>query len=715
MKKFLFALVLALLLSSIVPVFGPGPVYASGGTVTVAPTVSNYVYSYKRLVVEVAGLQWAFFSDGANIVYRTSADLGLTWSGATVVRAGTDSQVFSVATDGTYIDYDYLNLYYRRGTALGNGTLSWLTAEQSMGLVAPTQDSQIAIDTNGYPWIAYYTGYLYVAKGNRTDGQWETDFNTAVWSLTGYARFPLPLPLADGDMAVVAPANNGQPIQIRIWSHYSRTWGDAWTGPSGVMYDDNTRPAISGVVVTASDYSQDICLAYTKYSNYDIAFIRYNTLTGFGAEEILQTGNGLHNSYPLLSYCPNDFRLFAYWTNNPTLNGIYYMSEQEATQEWSTRALIYGNDTLMVNPYDTSGMDIQAAQFSTDGSTGVYYETSGGALKFTAAYGGVTGIPTALAKPVSSLTANTVRLNGNCTMGGNYTTATWWIESHTDLRSFQVEWNCHGDYEYRVTHTGDDLCTDVSGLVPDSDYTAYIVISNNIGTSFSNVVSFHTLVTSTASLPIVDTFYPAESSLVYMGGVATYGAKFTGIVRYDGMLPCVPGVQWRLYTGDDSTTWQSEDFPLIKHTGDVFFGYIYGLDRAGVYQYRATLHNGLNPPGNVSVGETFLFYETSATLPTNTSPGAGGGLTVPPSVLTWFDNLSSGVKLFLALLVTIISMIGVGYILRKAASLAIVCAIGTGFVWLIAFTIWGWLPGWVILAIVIVLALVLLIILLSRR
>ena len=139
-------------------------------------------YPFQRKSFYANGRFWVFYSDGTNMVYRTSTD-GSTWSSATTVRACTYGYKFSIWFDGTYLHYAYGSssaIYYRRGTPNSDGTITWSAAEQT---VSTTYNSarypMISVDSNGYVFVGYsdYDGtnrYPYVIKSGNNDGTWGT-------------------------------------------------------------------------------------------------------------------------------------------------------------------------------------------------------------------------------------------------------------------------------------------------------------------------------------------------------------------------------------------------------------------------------------------------------------------------------------------------------------------------------------------------------------
>lgn len=149
------------------------------GEPPIAPTTvgtdsrgSATLYPYQRKAFYANGRFWVFYSDGNNLVYRTSTD-GTTWSSATTVRATSYyGYYFSVWFDGAYVHYTcargYMGeaLFYRRGTPNADGTITWSTTEQQASEAVPTvtyyrrqtwAEGNLWVMDNSYSATANYT------------------------------------------------------------------------------------------------------------------------------------------------------------------------------------------------------------------------------------------------------------------------------------------------------------------------------------------------------------------------------------------------------------------------------------------------------------------------------------------------------------------------------------------------------------------------------
>jgi hypothetical protein len=335
--------------------------------VTVDPSVvgtstSSYAtrYPFQRKSFYANGRFWVFYSDGTNMVYRTSTD-GSTWTSATAVRTASFGNGFSIWFDGTYLHYAYAfgtQIYYRRGAPNSDGSITWSAAEQT---VSTTYNNayypMVSVDSNGYVWIGYmeYTGtyyYPYVIKSGNNDGTWGTTPSPFPYPLSTssslYWRVSV-IPLTSGKMLAVY-AKLSTTISARKWD------GSAW----------GTEVATTSAIYYGYDYSavaqgDDVHLAFLKGTGYDILYTKYSYASNsFSAETTLVSG-ATYTSDPVISIdtSTNDLYVFAATetTNQPsgwTANHIYYIKYTASTGQWGswtdwideTSEVLTGSDKL---------------------------------------------------------------------------------------------------------------------------------------------------------------------------------------------------------------------------------------------------------------------------------------------------------------------------------------------------------------------------------
>jgi hypothetical protein len=140
-------------------------------TVGTSTSSSATQYPYQLKAFYANGLFWVFYSDGTNLVYRTSSD-GSTWSATTIARASNYGYYFSIWFDGTYVHYACARgstgeaLFYRRGTPNTDGTITWSTTEQQAAeVVSSVTYYQRQTRAEGKLWVLDSS---YLATANYT-------------------------------------------------------------------------------------------------------------------------------------------------------------------------------------------------------------------------------------------------------------------------------------------------------------------------------------------------------------------------------------------------------------------------------------------------------------------------------------------------------------------------------------------------------------------
>jgi len=322
---------------------------------TVGTSTSNIAtfYPFQRKSFYANGRFWTFYSDGTNIVYRTSTD-GITWSAATTVRAATAGTDFSVWFDGTYLHYAYAStssIYYRRGTPNTDGTITWSADEQ---VVSTTTNKAyfpfVSVDSDGYVWIGYTEPITapndlpWVIKSGNNDGTWGTT----------PAGFPYQLNATyDPSWHVsIIPLTNGKMLAVYAYSSTVRV--RRWNGSS---WGTEKATTSSCYLYSAVAQGDDVHIVFINATTYDILHVIYTYSTdSLSAEHTVISATG--SSYPVLSI-DNNNKLYCFWatktTGTPsgaTANHIYYQTSEDGGSTWSamtdwidesTEVLTYAN------------------------------------------------------------------------------------------------------------------------------------------------------------------------------------------------------------------------------------------------------------------------------------------------------------------------------------------------------------------------------------
>jgi hypothetical protein len=157
---------------------GPTDSYFIGGGI-------GSIWPWERKTFGGYNRTWVFYSDGANIVYKSSPDK-VTWDiTANIVpnSPATQGTQFALWFDGIYVHLVYDSsidyIYYRRGLPDINGIISWNPAK----IVAPKGFKRvtIALDSYGFPYITYNSneGRLFLVKSSLIR-DWETEFEIEI-------------------------------------------------------------------------------------------------------------------------------------------------------------------------------------------------------------------------------------------------------------------------------------------------------------------------------------------------------------------------------------------------------------------------------------------------------------------------------------------------------------------------------------------------------
>jgi hypothetical protein len=199
--------------------------------VSITTTTSDrWYHQHQRKSFYANGLHWVFYSDGTDGVYKTSAD-GTTWSSPITWRATVaNTRYYGIFHDGTYVHYVHHPLagalYYRRGTTVSDGTISWSAAEQNTGTSPAQARASICVNSSGVAFIGYNDAdtNANVLMNANTDGTWSTAASYPV-TLRGSMTTPyVKMTLTPGGKALAIYAGTAGVFYAKEHSSGS-TWG----------------------------------------------------------------------------------------------------------------------------------------------------------------------------------------------------------------------------------------------------------------------------------------------------------------------------------------------------------------------------------------------------------------------------------------------------------------------------------------------------------
>lgn len=290
-----------------------------------------------RKIFYAAGRYWVFYSDGTNLVWRTSTN-GINWSGASTVTACSYGSDWSVCFDGTYVHYARAHstaapaIVYRRGTPGPDGTISWSAVEQTAlaGVAGVAIDlPNVAVDSGGYPWIGYerIPGLMYpcittvdTAAWDASPGTWTTAANFPYQLSTSIHQTVEPVPLTGGKLLAIY-ATHGGTIKSKAWD------GAAWSAEATTTEDSEYR------MLSAVADGDDVHLVFLEDDNLDILHSLYDyTGNAWAAETTVQAAVTNKSSPTLCSDYSGG--LYCFWIGSPIADHIYY--KRYKTGAWDT-------------------------------------------------------------------------------------------------------------------------------------------------------------------------------------------------------------------------------------------------------------------------------------------------------------------------------------------------------------------------------------------
>jgi hypothetical protein len=567
---------------------------------------------------------------------------------------------------------------------LGNGTIDWSAAEQTV-VANHSLNLFVSVDSGGHPWVEV-ADYTY--KSSTTDGTWVEDTANG---FPYYDAYISPggrsiIPLLNGKMLVYAQVTLG-PGEARAWS------GTSWGSRILTSFDTNGFYNYSAVgqgdtVEFAS--TRKAGLIYTA-----VHFVYTYSTNTFSSPLTIRTIEDGASVIMGISVLGTAFYCYVPYVAYPSATSYIYLYERWGGVWQSVETLVY----------DTAGITMTSVIIDYEPSIGhvvVYYMTITHVLKAAGIYV-ETGKPVGLALDADSVTSTSAHLRGEVVWDGNSDGNCTALFTYGGAGQEETI-----DYEGFVV-TGNVIEVSATGLIPNNWYVYWMVLTNEYGDHWSNLIHFQTLEGTTPTVPIVET---NAATLV-----TDVSARLNGHLLYDGDTPgCAVGFQYRVEgTGTWSIGWNSVRSGYW-HTDETFAGDLTSLVNNTTYEFRAIAKNGLSDPDNPQYGATMEFTTGYAVVPT--PAGEGGGIIppglIPPWLSQFFRNLSSGMKLMLGIIINVGAVIAVAFLLGKSKAVG-VAAITTGFGLTILFVSIGWYPKWIIFLIGAIVGLLVLLIISGNR
>jgi hypothetical protein len=304
---------------------------------------------FQRKSFHASGLHWIFYSDHANMVYKTSTD-GITWSSPTAVREALYGYLFSVWFDGTIVHYAYRDvtgILYRQGSISG-ATVAW--GPEHTVVTGNLWIPNICVDTNGVPWITYRTNNIgtlidtqpYIAKATTSDGSsWGTPKQLSTQNQLWWIE---PVPLSQSKVYVLYSYPQGQ------------IYGNLWSGSSWLTTPENVT-AVGSATRGFGSFSSvargnNVYVVYVH--NFTRNIITLNrTTSGWGTETVLVRFDPDEIIYPeppdpapTITVDSSRGDLYVRWVRQK----VYQIKYDGNLKEWDTAITPFGSNFNSPDP-----------------------------------------------------------------------------------------------------------------------------------------------------------------------------------------------------------------------------------------------------------------------------------------------------------------------------------------------------------------------------
>jgi hypothetical protein len=304
-------------------------------TVDTSTSAFLVAYSYEKKCFYANGRWWALYSNGTNFGWKTSVD-GIDWTGSFTIYGAYGSWTIDIWYDEAnnkicLARYAGAYVYYRQGTANGDGTITWDSDEVTVTSEGIYGGIRLCKDSNGYPWVSYITitnYYARVVKATTTNGSsWGTP--TTLWTGTS-ASVIIIVPLTSGKMLALL-SKNGAVFQSRLYN------GSSWE----TAVNASTSNPSSYTMFDAVADGDNVHLVFVA-SNSNIIYVKYLYGTGWGSEETVESAT-INQYHPSISFKSTDkVRVFYFLSGRTT---IKYRDRDSGS--WQTAVTISSSESTL--------------------------------------------------------------------------------------------------------------------------------------------------------------------------------------------------------------------------------------------------------------------------------------------------------------------------------------------------------------------------------
>ena len=215
--------------------YPPNGVMPSTSFAALVTTGTATSYDFQHKLVYSQGLWWAFYSDGTNIGYRTSAD-GSVWSSETILTSSadsTDGYNFNIWVSGNTFYYvldaakQSASFSWRYGALQSGGTINWAISQTTVSTTNKVSSyDSIVTDSSGNVWVALNTNdgtNAHIEVWKYSSGSWakEDDISPQPADIT-----PILVPLSNGIALIYGEGSVTAAVNV-----ITTTTGASWSSP----------------------------------------------------------------------------------------------------------------------------------------------------------------------------------------------------------------------------------------------------------------------------------------------------------------------------------------------------------------------------------------------------------------------------------------------------------------------------------------------------
>ncbi|MGP3705202.1 MAG: carboxypeptidase-like regulatory domain-containing protein [Candidatus Bathyarchaeota archaeon] len=246
-----------------------------------------------------------------------------------------------------------VHILYRCGVPRSDGTIDFYDEFIAVeGFSGVYRVCNIAVDSNGCPYISYHVGgsYLNVTKSYSNNGSWNTAYGypVRISSFTSLGAIN----------SIVVPLSN---LKMFVLYGSSYIYGRAFNGTAWLNEVSTGLRMQNFAYVSAVAYNDVVHVVFLEYSYYDIEYINYSYSTNSWSPTFTVQATVSSSSAPVLSVDESG-TLYCFWT----VSGVLYY-KRCINGYWDTEP------TAWFSEVDITANDVLTCFYRSSGSTSTYY------------------------------------------------------------------------------------------------------------------------------------------------------------------------------------------------------------------------------------------------------------------------------------------------------------------------------------------------------